>query len=83
VNFDVPLVPEDYIHRVGRTARAQAVGDAITFVSRDEEGSFAQIERKLGRRIDRTKTPELPPARPATTPNPGRGREWGFSRIAR
>jgi ATP-dependent RNA helicase RhlE len=62
VNFDVPLVPEDYIHRVGRTARAQAVGDAITFVSHDEEGSFAQIERKLGRRIDRTKTPDLPPA---------------------
>ncbi len=65
VNFDVPLVPEDYIHRVGRTARVQEVGDAITFVSREEEGSFAQIERKLGRRIDRAKTPELPPASPA------------------
>ena len=64
VNFDVPLVPEDYIHRVGRTARAQAIGDAITFVSREEEGSFAQIERKLGRRIDRAKTPALPPAAP-------------------
>jgi ATP-dependent RNA helicase RhlE len=61
VNFDVPLVPEDYIHRVGRTARVQEIGDAITFVSRDEEASFAQIERKLGKRIDRAKTPELPP----------------------
>jgi len=60
VNFDVPLVPEDYIHRIGRTARAQATGDAITFVSREEEQFFAQIERKLGRRIDRAKTPELP-----------------------
>jgi superfamily II DNA/RNA helicase len=60
VNFDVPLVPEDYIHRIGRTARASATGDAITFVSREEEQFFAQIERKLGRRIDRAKTPPLP-----------------------
>ena len=59
VNFDVPLVPEDYIHRIGRTARAQATGDAITFVSREEEQFFAQIERKLGRSIDRAKTPDL------------------------
>ena len=67
VNFDVPLVPEDYIHRVGRTARAEAIGDAITFVSKEEEGSFAQIERKLGKRLDRAKTPELPPAPAPTT----------------
>jgi ATP-dependent RNA helicase RhlE len=64
VNFDVPLVPEDYIHRIGRTARAQATGDAITFVSREEEQFFAQIERKLGRRIDRAKTPDLPERAP-------------------
>jgi len=70
VNFDVPLVPEDYIHRVGRTARAEALGDAITFVSREEEGSFAQIERKLGKRLDRAKTPELPPAAPPPPPGP-------------
>ena len=37
VNFDVPLVPDDYIHRVGRTARAEATGDAFTFVSPQEE----------------------------------------------
>src|SRR4051812_9073162 len=37
VNFDVPKVPEDYIHRVGRTARAEAVGDAFTFVAPEEE----------------------------------------------
>ncbi len=61
VNFDVPMVPEDYVHRVGRTARAKALGDAITFVSPDEEKYFAQIERALGRRLDRSKTPELPP----------------------
>jgi ATP-dependent RNA helicase RhlE len=61
VNFDVPMVPEDYVHRVGRTARAQATGDAITFVAPDEEKYFAQIERALGRRLDRAKNPELPP----------------------
>jgi ATP-dependent RNA helicase RhlE len=48
VNFDVPAVPEDYIHRSGRTARAEAEGDSVTFVSPDEEGSPA-IERAIGR----------------------------------
>ncbi len=62
VNFDVPMVPEDYVHRVGRTARAKATGDAITFVAPDEEKYFAQIERALGRKLDRAKTPHLPPA---------------------
>ncbi len=61
INYDVPMVPEDYVHRVGRTARAQATGDAITFVSADEEKYFAQIERALGRRLDRAKVPVLPP----------------------
>jgi len=53
VNFDVPNVPDDYIHRVGRTARADAVGDAYTFVSPEEEGDMRAIERAVGRRIDR------------------------------
>ena len=48
VNFDVPMVPDDYIHRVGRTARAEATGDAFTFVAPDEEGDLRQIERALG-----------------------------------
>ena len=61
INFDVPMVPEDYVHRVGRTARAQATGDAITFVAADEEKYFAQIEKVLGKRLDRSKTPALPP----------------------
>jgi ATP-dependent RNA helicase RhlE len=60
VNYDVPMVPEDYVHRVGRTARAKATGDAITFVAPDEEKYFAQIERALGRRLDRSKNPALP-----------------------
>jgi ATP-dependent RNA helicase RhlE len=53
VNFDVPTAPEDYIHRVGRTGRASATGDAFTFVSREESGDLAQIERAVGRRLPR------------------------------
>jgi ATP-dependent RNA helicase RhlE len=59
VNFDVPMVPEDYVHRVGRTARAELTGEAITFVSRDEERLFRDIEKVVGRRIDRAKLPIL------------------------
>ncbi|HEX6135766.1 MAG TPA: DEAD/DEAH box helicase [Longimicrobiales bacterium] len=53
VNFDVPSVPEDYIHRVGRTARADATGDAYTLVSPEEERDMREIERTVGRRIER------------------------------
>ena len=53
LNFDVPMVPEDYVHRIGRTARAELKGDAITFVSRDEERYFSQIERTIGKRLTR------------------------------
>ncbi|MEQ8329322.1 MAG: DEAD/DEAH box helicase [Longimicrobiales bacterium] len=48
VNFDVPKVPEDYIHRVGRTARAQATGHALTLVAPEEEQDFGRIERAVG-----------------------------------
>ncbi len=53
VNFDVPNVPEDYIHRVGRTARAEATGDAFTFVAPQEMGDLRAIERAVGRRLPR------------------------------
>jgi ATP-dependent RNA helicase RhlE len=53
VNVDVPGLPEDYIHRVGRTARAQASGTAVTFVAPDEEATLRTIERALGTRIAR------------------------------
>jgi ATP-dependent RNA helicase RhlE len=57
VNFDVPHVPEDYIHRVGRTARAERTGDAFTFVSPEEEGDLRGIEKALGRRLPRITVP--------------------------
>ena len=53
VNFDVPNVPEDYIHRVGRTARAGATGEAYTFVSPQEQGELKAIERAVGKPIER------------------------------
>jgi ATP-dependent RNA helicase RhlE len=57
INFDVPAVPEDYIHRVGRTARAEATGDAFTFVSREEEQDLRAIERAIGRTLPRITLP--------------------------
>lgn len=59
VNFDVPLVPDDYIHRVGRTARAEATGDAFTFVSPQEQGDLAQIERAIAKRLPRITVPDF------------------------
>ena len=59
VNFDVPLASEDYIHRVGRTARASATGDAFTFVSPQEEGELRNIERAVGKRLPRVTVPDF------------------------
>ncbi len=59
VNFDVPTAPEDYIHRVGRTARAEATGDAFTFVAPEEEGELRGIERAIGRRLPRVTVPDF------------------------
>ncbi|MEO6224177.1 MAG: DEAD/DEAH box helicase [Vicinamibacterales bacterium] len=59
VNFDVPLVPEDYIHRVGRTARAEATGDAFTFVSPQEEGDLRSIEAAIKKRLPRVTVPDF------------------------
>jgi ATP-dependent RNA helicase RhlE len=59
VNFDVPRAPDDYIHRVGRTGRAEATGDAFTFVSPEEEGDLRDIERAVGRRLPRVTVPDF------------------------
>jgi ATP-dependent RNA helicase RhlE len=53
VNFDVPHQAEDYIHRVGRTARAQLTGDAYTLLAPEEERDFGAIEKALGKRLPR------------------------------
>ncbi|HJS48089.1 MAG TPA: DEAD/DEAH box helicase, partial [Gemmatimonadales bacterium] len=59
VNFDVPLVPEDYIHRVGRTARAELTGEAFTFVAPEEEPALRAIERAVGKRLPRVTLPDF------------------------
>jgi len=53
INFDVPNIPDDYIHRVGRTARAGATGEALTFVSPEEMGELRDIERAVGKVLPR------------------------------
>ena len=57
INFDVPHDPEDYVHRIGRTARAGAEGCAITFVSLDDQPKFRQIERFLGKDVYKVPLP--------------------------
>src|SRR5215210_7551077 len=66
VNFDVPNGPDDYIHRVGRTARAELTGDAITFVAPEEENDLRAIERAINKRLPRVTVPDFDyRARPA------------------
>jgi ATP-dependent RNA helicase RhlE len=55
VNFDFPMHPEDYVHRIGRTGRAHAVGDAISFVTPEDHGALRSLERFIGRGIVRKK----------------------------
>ncbi len=55
VNFDLPSVPEDYIHRVGRTARADATGDAFTLVAPEDEADLQRIERAVGAKLQRVR----------------------------
>ena len=57
INYDVPQKPEDYVHRIGRTGRAAALGDAFTFMSPDEIGMVRTIERVLGTPIPRISVP--------------------------
>jgi ATP-dependent RNA helicase RhlE len=59
ISFDVPAVPDDYVHRIGRTARAKAEGDAFVLVSPAEEKSLARIERHIGQRLPRVTLPDF------------------------
>ena len=59
VNYDVPHSPEDYVHRIGRTGRVDAVGDAFTLMSPEEQKDFAVIERFLGRAVPRVMLPDF------------------------
>jgi ATP-dependent RNA helicase RhlE len=65
ISYDVPHVPEDYIHRIGRTARAQAEGDAFVLVAPGEEKSLTEIERQIGQRLPRVTLPDFDYRQPA------------------
>ncbi|OQP67442.1 RNA helicase [Niastella vici] len=58
INFDVPRDAEDYVHRIGRTARAEADGMAFTLVSQPEQNRFAIIEKLIGKPVEKAKVPE-------------------------
>lgn len=58
VNFDMPALPEEYIHRIGRTARAGNEGTAVSFVSPDEVERFAEIEALLGQSVEQRPMPD-------------------------
>jgi ATP-dependent RNA helicase RhlE len=87
INYDVPHTPEDYVHRIGRTGRVQAVGDAFTLMSPEEKKDVAQIERFLGTAIPRVEIPTFdykrtsdPKAHSGSEGREGRGgRESGRS----
>ena len=59
VNYDVPLDPEDYVHRIGRTGRAGATGTAVTFLTAADLGRFKTLEYHLGRSLERIHLPEF------------------------
>jgi ATP-dependent RNA helicase RhlE len=68
VNYDLPNVPEDYVHRIGRTARMKTLGSATSFVTVEDYRSLQAIERLLGHAV-----PCAPGSRPAARPRPNGG----------
>jgi ATP-dependent RNA helicase RhlE len=81
VNYDVPGDPEDYIHRIGRTARAATTGTAITFVNERDQRKFKNIQQLIDREIDEVPLPpevgEAPQFKPDTDANKRRNRGGG------
>ena len=73
INFDVPNDGEDYVHRIGRTARASNEGTAYTFVSEKEQQKFAAIETLLEKSVTKAQVPEQFGETPAYNPRPLRG----------
>ncbi len=82
INFDVPHDGEDYVHRIGRTARASAEGSAITFVSPREQRKFAAIEKLLGKPVAKMKLPEALGEQPDYNPG-GRDGKVSYNRNKR
>jgi ATP-dependent RNA helicase RhlE len=84
INFDFPMHAEDYVHRIGRTGRAQAIGDAISFVTPDDRAALRTLEKFIGRGIVRKhaegfvpRTLPPPPASPRPQPSHRPARSHG------
>ena len=86
INFDMPHVTEDYVHRIGRTGRAEATGDAFSLVSPDEEEIVRDIQRVLSMQLPRVMLPDFnykkakPPKPGGVRPGGGHGHGFGNSR---
>jgi len=84
INFDLPMVAEDYVHRIGRTGRAGAFGIAVSLIGPQDWGKLAQIERLTGHRLERSVLPGLEPTRSEPRGGAGgdkpRGGRPGFAR---
>ncbi|HYE63193.1 MAG TPA: DEAD/DEAH box helicase [Phycisphaerales bacterium] len=76
INYDLPMEPEAYVHRIGRTARAGASGKAISFCDHEERGLLRDIEKLLGKKVPVSETPDLPKVE--WKPEPREGREGRF-----
>lgn len=77
INYDVPHDAEDYVHRIGRTARAEASGVAITLINPKDQNKFAAIERLIGRQVHKGALPlQLGPG-PSYSPKPAGGKGKG------
>ncbi|HSR41980.1 MAG TPA: DEAD/DEAH box helicase [Longimicrobiales bacterium] len=83
VNYDVPLDPEDYVHRVGRTGRAGALGTAVTFVTARDLGALKTVENRLGRRLERVHLSEFDYAGTPRTESGGHSARGRHSRAPR
>jgi superfamily II DNA/RNA helicase len=78
INYDVPQDGEDYIHRIGRTARAETDGIAFTLVGEKEQNRFGRIEELMGQSVPKAKVPqqfgETPPYNPRSSSRPGKNK---------
>jgi ATP-dependent RNA helicase RhlE len=59
INYELPRSPKDYIHRIGRTGRAETTGEAISLIAPDEEHHFKIIQKKMGKQVETTESKDL------------------------
>jgi superfamily II DNA/RNA helicase len=86
VNYDVPADPEDYVHRIGRTARAETQGEAVTLINDHDQRKFLRIEQMIEKEIEKLPLPEGMESGPDYTPEKrvsGKGKKPGNSGGAR